>query len=128
MKKKQKNNVEQELIKQLDAEIDFLIMELKEINPLQDKDNYIKYGMGTKRLDELISMRGELVKQMTNKSTKKIEWKDVAQVALTGASIAVPTILTVLMRNSEINNERIFGRSVGYKHIGKIPQPNQIRI
>lgn len=124
-----KINKEDTLIKSIDIEINKLIEEatiLSEEELITDKDTYIRYGMITRRLDELTKIRGELIKHKGDYN--KISWKDIAQIALIAASIITPAIMTAQMRNSEINNERIFGRSVGYKYIPKTPQPNQIKI
>ena len=122
---------EKALIKELDNEIKKLTDEMGLITEeecISDKDAYLRYGMLTKRLSEVIEQRGHLVDQMTKQRQQKIGGKDIAQIGLMAAAVIVPAGMTVLMRNSEINNERIFGRSIAYKQVPKVPGINQVKI
>ena len=128
-----KKNIETEkvLIREFDTEIKKLTEEMALITEeecISDKDAYLTYGMLTRRLSELVEQRGHLVDQMTKQKQQKIGGKDIAQIGLMAAAVIVPAGMTVLMRNSEVNNERIFGRSVAYKQIPKGPSITQIKI
>ena len=122
MRKEQERNL-QKMIKKIDKELDDLYERIRSYDP-GDKDEYIIYGQYMRRMQELTKLRGDLIQQERDLN-KDNRWTinntlQAAQIATDWAKIGVTAGMTTMVRNSEMNNERITFRSSAYKYVPKI--------